>query len=223
MQTELVHTNGGRRKARPLSTLRQEAKTDVQVSVIVVNYNGRPHIGQCLHSLLADRRQDREIILVDNASTDGSADYVEQAFPQVRLIRNERNEGFGQANNLAAGVANGNYLAFLNPDTVVEPNWLDPLIATLEANPQAGLATSQVLLLSDPKVVNTCGSEVHQTGLTLCRGMGEPRDAFPLIEEVDAVSGAAFAMPRYLFWALGGFDPDFFLYMEDTDLSWRAR
>lgn len=194
-----------------------------RASVVIVNYNGRQYLENCLRSLIREEHREYEIILVDNASTDGSARYVEQAFPKVRVIRNEANLGFGQGSNVGARQAKGRYLAFLNPDTVVEPGWLEALIAALEADPQAGLATSKVLLLADPEHINTCGNEVHFTGLTLCRGMGMERSALADLEEVGAVSGAAFAIRRDLFEALGGFDEAFFLYMEDTDLSWRAR
>jgi GT2 family glycosyltransferase len=195
--------------------------TGPRASVIVVSYNGRARLGRCLYSLLEDR-QGYEVILVDNASRDGSADYVEQFFPQVQVIRNETNRGFGQGNNAGVRRAKGEYLAFLNPDTAVEPGWLEALIAPLEADPQAGLATSKVLLLADPGRINTCGNDVHYTGLTLCRGMGMDRSAFADLARVGAVSGAAFAMRRDVFEALGGFDETFFMYMEDTDLSWRA-
>ncbi|MDY0020535.1 MAG: glycosyltransferase family 2 protein, partial [Anaerolineae bacterium] len=116
-----------------------------------------------------------------------------------------------------------NHLIFLNPDTEVMPGWATALIAALEANPQVGLVTSKVLLMQTPEQINTCGNAVHITGLTLCRGMGMPRQHYAGHETVNAISGAAFAMRRELFEALGGFDEIFFLYMEDTDLSLRAR
>ncbi|MBM4431359.1 MAG: glycosyltransferase family 2 protein [Chloroflexi bacterium] len=192
-------------------------------SIVIVNYNGWHHLQRCLPSLLQEEQQDCEIVLVDNASSDGSPAHVARAFPRVRLIRNVDNLGFAQGGNLGAAHAQGQYLAFLNPDTVVEAGWLQALIAALEADAQAGLATSKILLLSDPARINTCGNEMHYTGLTLCRGLGRERESFPTVEEVSAVSGAAFAVRRELFQALGGFDPDLFMYMEDTDLSWRAR
>ena len=194
-----------------------------RASVIIVNYNGREYLEECLRSLLNKDRRDYEVILVDNASTDGSAEYVEQVFPEVLVIRNEANQGFAQGNNVGARWAKGEYLAFLNPDTVVEPGWLEALIAALDTDPQAGLATSKILLLADPRRINTCGNDVHYTGLTLCRGMGMDYSTLTKPIEVNAVSGAAFVIRKDVFGALGGFDEAFFLYMEDTDLSWRAR
>jgi GT2 family glycosyltransferase len=201
----------------------QAAAPKPQASVIVVNYNGGPLLRQCVASLLDDWCEDYEIIVVDNASTDGSAAEVEQAFPEVRVVRSMVNLGFGEGNNVGVHWATGRYLAFLNPDTVVERGWLDALIAALEDNPAAGLATSKILLLDDPEHINTCGNDVHFTGLALCRGLGLHRTALAEAGEVGAISGAAFAIRRDLFEALGGFDGRFFLYMEDTDLSWRAR
>ena len=194
-----------------------------RASIIVVNYNGREYLTQCLCSLLDEDHRDYEIIVVDNASTDGSAEHVEERFPEVTVIRNETNYGFGQGNNLAVQRANGEYLAFLNPDATVEPGWLKALMEALQTDPQAGLATSKILLLADPGRINTCGNDVHFTGLTLCRGMGAGRHAFAELEEVSAVSGAAFVARKDVFETLGGFDESFFLYMEDTDLSLRAR
>ncbi len=210
----------------PLSQTRQATRASSAVSVIVVNYNGGEGLKQCLQSLQSlttDGSVSAEIILVDNASVDGSADAVEGAFPGVRVIRSETNLGFGGGNNLGVRHSTGKYLAFLNPDTLVSPGWLEHLLSALDANPGVGLATSKVLLLGAPEHINTCGNDTHYSGLTLCRGLGKPWDTFTDPAEVGAISGAAFAMHRELYELLGGFDEAFFLYMEDTDLSWRAR
>lgn len=191
-------------------------------SVIVVNYNGRSHLDVCLQSVLAHSGRDVELILVDNQSDDGSADYVIDNYPQVQVIKNQNN-GYGAGNNLAATVALGTYLVFLNPDTCVAPGWLDSLLLPLAVNANIGMTTPKIALMNDPLCLNTAGNDVHVSGLTLCRGMGESVDAFAETAVVSAVSGAAFAMRRELFDQLGGFDADFFLYMEDTDLSLRAQ
>lgn len=194
-----------------------------RASVIIVVYNAQADLARCLRSLATADHQQDEIIVVDNASRDGSADMVESAFPAVRLVRSVSNVGFGEGNNLGAAQARGRYLAFLNPDTEVTPGWLDALIAALDSSPRVGMATAKILLREERERINTCGGDTHVTGLTLCRGMGQHRDEMAEPATVGAVSGAAFAMPSELFQQVGGFDGSFFMYMEDTDLSWRVR
>src|SRR6185295_5368833 len=121
---------------------------------------------------------DSEVILVDNASSDGTADVIQTDFPGVTLIRSQTNLGFGAGNNLAARSARGRYLIFLNPDTLVEQGWMEALIGLLDNDAQAGLVTSRIVLADQPDRINTCGNSVHFTGLTLCRGLGQPREAY---------------------------------------------
>ena len=193
-----------------------------RASIIIVSYNKREDITRCLQSVSETSHAAFEVIVVDNASADGSADAA-SLFSEVIVVRSSENVGFGGGCNLGASRARGELLVFLNPDTVVDPGWLTALIKPLDARPQVGLVTSKILMLDDPKRINTCGNTVHLTGLTLCRGLGASSETFDSDEEVDAVSGAAFAIRRDLFQALGGFDATMFLYMEDTDLSLRAR
>ena len=198
-------------------------ESHVNASIIIVNYDGGEYILACLQSLVNVIDDGVEIIVVDNASADDSPNLIKRAFPDIRMICSETNLGFGGGSNLGVRYARGKYLAFLNPDTIVEPGWLESLVQALEAKPNAGLATSKILLMDDPNRINTCGNNVHITGLTLCRGMGQSADTYPKLDEVSAISGAAFVVRRDLFDWLGGFDENFFLYMEDTDLSLRAR
>ncbi len=162
------------------------------------------------------------MIVVDSASTDGSAAYVERAFPEVCVVRTA-NGGYGHGCNVGARLARSTYLAFLNQDTAVRVGWAEALALALQRDPLAGLSTARILLLTDPRRANACGNDMHCTGLTLCRGLGAAADAMGNDAEVAAVSGAAFAVPKSLFEALGGFDERFGMYMEDTDLSLRAR
>jgi GT2 family glycosyltransferase len=214
-------------EAQLQETTQNERKHPVEAgvgaSVIIVNYNGGSQILSCLGSLQRHSRIGVEIIVVDNASIDGSPAQIAEVFPEVRLIQVETNLGFGGGSNLGAAAAQGEFLAFLNPDTTVEPGWLEALLAALEANPKAGLATAKLLLMGRPGWVNTCGNDIHLAGFALCRGMDQPTESYSQTAEVASISGAAFAVRRSLFEQLGGFDPTFFLYMEDTDLSWRAR
>jgi GT2 family glycosyltransferase len=194
----------------------------MSASIIIVNFNGGDQVLRCIASVLHNSGDDYEVIVVDNASTDNSADRIEAEYAVVKLIRSTVNDGFGEGNNVGAKYAKGEYLAFLNPDTLVEPGWLDAMIVALKRHPEAGLATSRIVMMDNPDEINTCGNTVHYTGLTLCRGLGRPREAYDMLDTVNAISGAAFVIHRDLFQHLGGFDGLFFLYMEDTDLSWRA-
>jgi GT2 family glycosyltransferase len=193
----------------------------MDTSVIIVAHNHREALLRCLAGLEAGPAG--EVIVVDNGSRDGTVPAVRACFASVRLIPSERNLGFGGGANLGATTARGETLVFLNPDTTVAPGWLEALVAALAAEPEAGLATPKILLAGRPGTINACGTDIHLSGLTLCRGLGMPAHLYDAPAEVGAVSGAAFAIRRDLYEALGGLDAGFFLYMEDVDLSWRAR
>jgi GT2 family glycosyltransferase len=196
----------------------------IRVSVIIVSYNNRADLEKCMPSLLPSLNPLLdEVIVVDNASSDGTTSWLAEAYPHIKLIPSSKNLGFAAGNNLAARHAAGEYLAFLNPDTQVERLWLEELITGLQSDPSVGLATPKILMMEYPKIINTCGNETHITGITLCRGAGKSSELYTQIEKVNAISGAAFIIRSELFQALGGFDGAMFTYMEDTDLSLRAR
>jgi GT2 family glycosyltransferase len=194
----------------------------MRASVILVIYNGARYLEACLEALLQETRPDDEIILVDNASSDGSASLVQERWPQAKFIRNEVNRGFAAACNQGAQQARGETLVFLNQDTRVLPGWLNVLVDGLCAGENMGLTTSKLLLMSQPERINLCGQDLHYTGLSFGRGALETADNFNQPQAVGAVAGASFAIRRALWEQLGGFDPAFFMYYEETDLSWRA-
>lgn len=193
----------------------------IRASIIVVVYNSQPYLAASLGSICADLGPHDELIVVDNSSTDGSAALVREYFPQAQLLVGP-NGGYAGGNNRGAAHACGAFLVFLNPDTRIEPGAIDGLIKPL-ADPAVGLTTACLVHMSQPELVNACGNTVHISGLTYCRGADQPRSAFALACDVDAVSGAACAIRSELFAQLDGFDQRFFMYMEDTDLSLRAR
>ena len=195
----------------------------IRTSVIIVSYNGKEKLAHCLASVLRTLPGDGEVIVVDNASSEAVAEMVEHRFPEVTLIRSPVNVGFGAGCNLGVRGAKGEHLAFLNPDTIVADGWLEALVAPLHGQGKVGLATAKILLLDQPDRLNACGCNVHLSGLALCRGMGHLQQRYSAPGHVGAVSGAAFAIRRDLFETLGGFDETMFLYMEDIDLSLRAK
>lgn len=196
--------------------------SQLRASVIIVSYNGIRYLEDCLTSLVGEMRDD-EIILVDNASRDGSVELIKDKFPVVRLCCNQYNLGFATACNQGADLARGRVLVFLNQDTRVAPGWLEPLVNGLENSDRVGLTTSKVLLMSDPGKIHLCGQDLHYTGLVFGRGYNRSVNDFGTLEEVGAVSGASFAIKRKLWQILGGFDEAFYMYYEETDLSWRAQ
>lgn len=198
-------------------------------SIVIVSYNSRSHLERCLRSVFATMDRTCEVIVVDNASRDGSADFVAMRFPRVILVHSERNLGFAAGSNLGARYARGRYIVGLNPDTEVTPGWLDALLAPLEGaerqQTNVGITTARVLVMDRRDEVNTCGNITHISGITTCRGLGRPAGAheFAQTSEVPAISGACFALTRSLWTQLGGFDETYFTYLEDTDMSLRAR
>ncbi|MCX6546025.1 MAG: glycosyltransferase family 2 protein [Acidobacteria bacterium] len=197
--------------------------TRPDVSVIVVNYNGRAWLDVCLASLAAQRDVPAEVVLIDNGSSDGSAAFVAERFPSVRLVRLDRNLGFAGGNNAGARQANGRLLAFVNNDTEVDPRWVSTLKAVFDRDSGVGLATSRIVYLHDSAVIDSAGDGYTRSGGAFKRGHGQPDSAYRDAAEVFGACGAAFMIRRELFETLGGFDEDFFLVYEDVDLSYRAQ
>jgi GT2 family glycosyltransferase len=190
-------------------------------SVIVVAYNSSADLPACIESILPQLRRGDQLVVVDNGSSDGSADLVRLRYPQAHLVCS-LNGGYGAGCNVGAASARGEQLVFLNPDTVLHRGALAALVQPIEQGADI-LTTACVVMIGRPDLINTCGNTMHYTGLTYCRGGGRPRAEYASAAVVDAISGAAFAISRAAFEQLGGFDDMFFMYVEDTDLSWRAR
>ncbi len=205
------------------STIKHPSPDLPLTTIIIVNYNCYEDLVRCLESIINNTHNNYEIIVVDNASTNGTTHFIQSKFENVKVIFSKKNLGFGGGCNLGALHSNGTFLLFLNPDTIVTHGWFEALIQVLQSDSSIGLVTSKILLSHHPEKINTCGNNVHITGITQCRGLGYPKDLLNKIEDVLAISGAAFAIRRSLFEALEGFDEDMFLYMEDTDISVRAK
>jgi GT2 family glycosyltransferase len=194
------------------------------VSVVVVNYNGRRWLEGCLAAVSAQTDAGGiEVILVDNASSDGSVDLVRRRFAGVRIHEAGRNLGFAGGNNAGARLARGAFLAFLNNDTVVQPGWLAALRRSLESEPSVGLSTSRIVYLDDQSIIDSAGDGYLRAGGAFKRFHGQPAARAGEAADVFGACGAAFMIRRGLFEELGGFDEDFFMVYEDVDLSFRAR
>ena len=210
-------------KEKASGTGRSDPAGQDKASVIIATYNGRPYLENCLRSVYDELRSGDELVVVDNASTDGSANLVAERYPEVRLVCNAQNRGFAAANNQGARLALGRVLVFLNQDTRVAPDWLGALVDGLGRRDTVGLTTSKVLVMSQPDRIQACGQNVHYTGLVFARGFGAAAGSLGGAGPVGAVAGCSFAVRRELWQELGGFDETLYMYYEETDLSWRAR
>ncbi len=191
------------------------------VSAIVVNYEGRKCIADCLSSLLTQSRPPDSVIVVDNSSTDGSAELVEEAFPEVDLIKLPDNVGYPAACNLGMEKSRSDLVAILNNDIILDSRWLETLL-NHTAEPWDFWA-SQILTADEPRTIDSAGDGMAVVGSAYKIGNGDAPGSFPNPHEVFGPCAAAALYRRTMMEELGGFDEDFFLIYEDADLSMRAR
>ncbi|MFQ5578873.1 MAG: glycosyltransferase family 2 protein [Anaerolineae bacterium] len=194
-----------------------------QVSVVIANWNGRRWLEHCLPALFAQTYRHFEVIIVDNASTDNSVEWVNRHYPAVRQIRNRRNLGFAGANNIGIRAAAGELIATLNNDTRPDPNWLAELVKGISVAPDVGMAASKIVLWERPGILDSAGIAVDWAGFGWNRGWGRPAASAPAPQEVFGPSAAAALYRRDMLAGIGLFDEDFFAYYEDVDLAWRAQ
>ena len=192
-------------------------------SVIIPVWNGMSDLPACLAALAAQSHAAREIIAVDNASTDGSGDWIAASFPTVRLIRNAENTGFGGACNVGLAAARGDVLVLLNQDTAVHADWLAVLVGTLDEQRDIGIAGSKALYPDG--TIQHAGAMVDARGTSEHLGYRQADTGqFDRLADVDYVTGASLALRRTVYEQIGGFDPGFYpAYLEDVDLCYRAR
>ena len=193
------------------------------IAVIIVNWNGKKFIEECLNGLDKQTCSNFSIILVDNGSEDGSLELVQENCPQVQIIGLTKNLGFAAANNIAIKSTHTEYVALLNPDTVPEPGWLENLLKALEKYPEAGMAASKMLLYDHPDMIDRAGDVYTTAGTALLCGRGQSADRYVSQKPVFGACAGAALYRRRMLDDIGLFDEDFFLLYEDVDLSFRAQ
>jgi GT2 family glycosyltransferase len=198
---------------------------NMQVSVIIVNWNGERFLERCLAALMDQTIMPYEIILVDNASSDRSVE-IAKRFPFVRLMVQDQNTGFARGNNLAieAAAEQTEWIALINPDAFAEPWWLEELLAAARRNPVFDVFGSKLVDAGNSSILDGAGDAYHVSGLVWRMGHGSSQPSLEENErEMFSPCAAAALYRRSAMRDIGGFDEDFFCYVEDVDLGFRLR
>ena len=186
-----------------------------KISVIIVNYNGKKLLENCLESLFKTDYNNFEVILVDNNSTDGSMEFVTKNYPKIIVIKLDSNKGFAEPNNIGAKIAKGEYLLFLNNDTVTTTNFISEMVKVLEKDEK--IAICQSLLLKPDGNIDSSGDFIDKMGIVY-----NSKTKTDEIKEISSARGASMLIRKKIFDKLGGFDEKFFFSFEDVDLGWRS-
>jgi GT2 family glycosyltransferase len=197
----------------------------VDVSAVVINWNGLAHLETCLSSLLQQTRTRIEVLLVDNGSNDGSLDFLRTRFGSaVGVLAQPANLGYGSAANVGIRAARGRYLFVVNNDTEVDPACLAALVAVADRHPDVGCCAPKILSFTDRHVIDNVGHLLYADGLSRGRGRLEvDHGQYDREEEILLPSGCAVLLRRSMLAQIGLFDEDLFAYCEDTDLGLRAQ
>ncbi|TGY90291.1 glycosyltransferase family 2 protein [Marinicauda algicola] len=198
------------------------AEPDVRLSVLIVCYRSRETIGRVSSALAAQTVRRAEILVLENGSPDGERVSADQLPEGARLIESETNLGFAPGNNRLARESTGDWLVLLNPDAFPEPDWLEQMLAATTRWPDAAMFGCTQRAYGAPGVLDGAGDVYHASGLPYRAGYGREMEP-PPEGETFAACGAAMLIRRDLFEDLGGFDEDYFCYVEDVDLAFRAR
>jgi GT2 family glycosyltransferase len=231
--------------ATPVAPVRRDEPDDgkavatFDVSVCIVSWNVKDLLRDCLNSLKAQAGNVRyETIVVDNASSDGSAEMVQREFPWVKLVDPKDNLGFGRANNLAYRHSTGRWVLLLNPDTVVLDRAIEKLVQFADRHPEAGAVGGRTLKRDGVSLERSCCWGSPGLWPLFCKGLGlhiifknspifnrEAMDYWQRdsVREVGVITGCCLMIRRDVYEQTGGFDDHFFMYAEETDLCWRIR
>jgi len=200
-------------------------------TVAILNYNGEHYLESYLPTVLYSSSKLTNYTVIDNASTDGSIEYLEEWHPEVEIISLTKNYGFADGYNRGLKKVNTEYTVILNSDVIVEENWLDPILTMMNEDKEIGIVQPKILALekkSEFEYAGAAGGWMDTLGYPFCRGrvfdtIEGDNGQYDSTEEIFWASGAAMVVRTKLFQKLGGFDKDYFAHMEEIDFCWRAK
>ena len=206
-----------------MSLFQQSARqAEKKVSIIVVNWNGQRFLEDCLSSLTRQTYANREIIFVDNGSTDSSVNYVKEKFPEVKIVELRENTGFTGGNAAGLKASDGDFVALVNNDTRADDRWLENLLKPMLRDRRIGISASK-LIIAGTECIDSAGDGMTSAGVGFNRGHGADLNTHSSLEPVFAACAAGALHRRKMIDEIGFLDEDFFLYDEDVDLSFRSQ
>ena len=194
------------------------------VEVVIVAFNSREIIGDAIQSILDQDYPSLKCTVVDNASSDGTAEYIKDRFELVEVVSSPKNLGFAGGNNLAFARSTAKYLVLFNQDAVARRNFVQELVRVAERDSDVAAVGAKMLMMRCPTILNSTGIVINEGGFAVDRQIGEKdEDVSPIPVRVFGACGGAQLLRRSIVEEVGGFDEAFFMYLEDVDLSWRIR
>ena len=202
-----------------------------KLAVVVLSYNGRELLRKFLPPILANRTPYSKVYVVDNASTDGTFDFVKSEFPEIELIRLEVNKGFTNGYVESLPMIDAEYYALVSSDVEVSPGWIEPIINLMDSDSKIGVCQPKIKSYNDKKYFEysgAAGAYMDMFGYPFCRGrifftVEEDLGQYNDIKEVFWCSGACMFIRSEIYHSIGGFDNEYYAHMEDIDLSWRVK
>lgn len=203
----------------------------MKTAVVILNWNGKKFLEKFLPGVISNSEGQAEIIIADNASTDGSIEFLGTNFPGIRIIKLEKNHGFSGGYNKALGQIEAQYYILLNSDIEVTENWIAPVIALMDADTSVAACQPKIRSFHDPEkfeYAGAAGGFIDKYGYPFCQGrlfqsLEKDEGQYEQAREIFWATGACMFVRAEIFKKLGGFDDEFFAHMEEIDFCWRAK
>ena len=195
----------------------------MKVTIVIPNYNGKHFMEPCLASLERQTCHDFKILVVDNASTDGSLEYMKENYPDIEVIALDKNYGFSKAVNVGIRHSRTPYVILLNNDTTVDPHYVEEMVGAIERSPRIFSVSSKMIQLYDHSKMDDAGDMYTLMGWAFQRGVGRPSGGYNRVFRVFSACAGAAIYRREVFETIGYFDEMHFAYLEDIDVGYRAR
>lgn len=195
----------------------------MKVTIVIPNYNGKHFMEPCLSSLSKQTYKNFHILVVDNASSDGSIEYMEENYPDIELIKLQKNFGFSKAVNIGIQHSRTPYVILLNNDTTVDTRYVEEMVKAIEKSPKIFSVSSKMIQMYHPELIDSAGDLYTLLGWGVCRGCGRPVSNYQKYDEIFTACAGAAIYRRSVFDEIGYFDENHFAYLEDIDIGYRAR